>query len=118
MFEALKTALLGTFHRFQERALAFLPNIFAMVILVVAGWIVAAIVRSAMGRALRAVRFDRWCEQMGIAHVLRRAEIRRAPSQLLAQTFFWVLFLLFLVVGLEELESSFVNRLLAATRGR
>ncbi|MCS6816421.1 MAG: hypothetical protein N0A16_10415 [Blastocatellia bacterium] len=114
MFEALKTALVGTFHRFEERALAFLPNFFALLILIFAGWIVAALVRSLLGRALRAIRFDHWCEEMGITQVLRRAEIRRAPSQLLARAVFWLLFLVFLVVGLEELEIALVNRMLAA----
>jgi len=117
MFEALKTALVGTFQRFEERALAFLPNFFAMVILILAGWLVAAVVRSLLGRALRAIRFDRWCEQMGIGQVLRRAEIRRAPSHLLAQAFFWLLFLFFLVVGLEQLEIALVSRTLAAVFG-
>jgi len=117
MFEALKTALVGTFQRFEERALAFLPNFFALVILLFAGWIVAAVVRSLLGRALRAIRFDRWCEQMGIVQVLRRAEIRRAPSYLLAQAFFWLLFLFFLVVGLEQLEIALVSRMLAAVFG-
>ncbi len=117
MFEALKTALVGTFQRFEERALAFLPNFFALVILLFAGWIIAAVVRSLLGRALRAIRFDRWCEQMGIVQVLRRAEIRRAPSYLLAQAFFWLLFLFFLVVGLEQLEIALVSRMLAAVFG-
>jgi hypothetical protein len=116
MLEALKAALVETFRRFEERALAFLPNFFAMGVLVLVGWIVAAALRSLLGRVLRAVGFDRWCERMGIADMLRRAEIRRAPSQLLMQVF-WILLLIFLVVGLEQLESALVNRMLAALFG-
>jgi hypothetical protein len=117
MLEALKAALVETFRRFEERALAFLPNFFAMGVLVLVGWIVAAALRSLLGRVLRAVGFDRWCERMGIADMLRRAEIRRAPSQLLMQAVFWILLLIFLVVGLEQLESALVNRMLAALFG-
>ncbi len=117
MFEALKITVTGTLERLQDRALAFLPNMLAMLILVLFGGIVAALVRSLLRRALRAVRFDRWCDQMGITPILRRAEIRRAPSHLVASAFFWIFLLLFLAVGLHSLEIALVDRALAAILG-
>lgn len=117
MFEALRTVIVETFQRFGERALAFLPNFLAMLILILAGWAIAALVRSLLGRALRALRFDRWCEEMGITQVLRRAEIRHAPSHLLTRALFWLVLLIFLVVGLHSLEIALVNRALAAIFG-
>jgi hypothetical protein len=117
MFEALKTAVVGTFQQLGERVLAFLPSLLALAVLIGAGWIAAALARSLLGRALRTLRFDRWCEEAGIVHILRRAEIRRAPSQLLARVLFWLVFLAFMVAGLEALEIALVDRALAAIFG-
>jgi len=117
MFEALKTAVVGTFQQLGERMLAFLPGLLALLVLIVVGWIAAVIARSLLGRALRAIRFDHWCEEAGIAQVFRRAEIRRPPSQLLARVLFWLVFLAFTVAGLHALEITLVDRALAAIFG-
>lgn len=77
--------------RFFERALALLPALFAVLVVVIAGlvlaWLAAALVRA----ILRAVRFDRLGRRPGVSDRMRRAGIGRAPSEIVAEFVRWVI---------------------------
>jgi hypothetical protein len=73
------------------------------------GWVIKVLVR----RALMVAKFDRFCDSSGVAQVLSRADIRAAPSRVVAALVFWLVFLSFVMAGLSALNVDVINRLIS-----
>jgi hypothetical protein len=114
MLDTFKNAIVTTVERFGRRTLEFLPNFLALVIILLAGFVLAALLRWGVRRALRMIAFDQWCDRTGLSHVLARADIRSLPSALVAHGVFWLVILIFFVVGLSSLEVAIVTHVLAS----
>lgn len=114
MLDTFKEVIVTTVERFGRRTLEFLPNFLALVIILLAGFILAAVLRYAVRRTLRMIGFDQWCDRTGFSQVLARADIRLLPSALVAHGAFWLMITIFCVVGLSSLEVAIVNHVLAS----
>ncbi|HEX9189605.1 MAG TPA: hypothetical protein VGB87_21200, partial [Vicinamibacteria bacterium] len=79
-----------------------IPRLLAMLSVVAAGWLIAALARAVTGRALGWLRVARLAERTGTAELLRKAELPPA-ERLVASAVFWLLFLGFLLAGLDAL---------------
>jgi hypothetical protein len=85
----------------------FLPRFLEMLLLVVAGWVIAFVLRAAIRSVLRIVRFDKLSEHTGAAEVLRRSALP-SPSEMLSRFVFWVAWLGFILVGLSVLPVPWI----------
>jgi small-conductance mechanosensitive channel len=98
------------------RFLTTLPAIFAALIIVILGWIVAALVAKGLTRLLRVVRFNELGKRAGIDLFLERAQIKLDPSGALATLIKWFIILIFLVAAANTLGwpqvSQFLNQIL------
>ena len=94
-----------------------LPALFAALIIILLGWIVAVLVAKGLTRLLRTVRFNELARRAGIERFLERAQIRLDPSGALAALVKWFVILIFLVAAANTLGwpqvSQFLNRILA-----
>ena len=106
-------ALVDSLDHFYAGVGRFLPGLLAAVLIVLAGAVVAWLLKVAVRRALVVTRFDRFCECAGVTQVLGRADIRAAPSALTATLLFWLSFLSFLMAGLSALRVAVVNQLIS-----
>jgi hypothetical protein len=86
----------------------FLPRFLEMLLLVVAGWVIAFVLRAAVRSVLRIVRFDKLSEHTGAAEVLRRSALP-SPSEMLSRFVFWVAWLGFILVGLSVLQVPWIG---------
>lgn len=68
-------------------------------------------------RVLKAVHFDALCERMGAAPALRRAGVKRSPSQLIGQLAFWIVFVFFAFMGVDALDLPATTHLMSAIVG-
>ena len=102
MAEAILVTLRETWSGYVEGLRLVIPRLLAMLSVVVAGWLVAAVARAVVGRALGWLRVSRLAERTGAAELLRKAELPPA-ERLAASAVFWVLFLGFLLAGLDAL---------------
>ncbi|MEW6336060.1 MAG: hypothetical protein AB1625_01550 [Acidobacteriota bacterium] len=105
--------LLFALDQFFESIMRFLPGLLAALLILVMGAVIAWLVKLALARILAVARFDRFCDSWGASQVLGRAELRAAPSALLASLCFWLLFLSFAMAGLSALHVDVVNQLIA-----
>ncbi|MFZ5786661.1 MAG: mechanosensitive ion channel family protein [Acidobacteriota bacterium] len=105
--------LLFALDQFFESIMRFLPGLLAALLILVMGAVIAWLVKLALARILAVARFDRFCDSWGASQVLGRAELRTAPSALLASLCFWLLFLSFAMAGLSALHVDVVNQLIA-----
>ncbi len=96
--------LIKSFRGVVERLAGFAPSLLAALTLVLAGWIVAVVVRRLATRILRAADVDGRATRWGITASLGRTGIRRPPSELVGEAVFWVIFLIGLLMAIEALE--------------
>ncbi|HVB34162.1 MAG TPA: hypothetical protein VNJ52_07325 [Patescibacteria group bacterium] len=92
-----------TLGRFYDMLLQFLPHLLAMLIIFVAGWVVAIIVKIVARRLMALARVNTLSEGSGITQILRKADLP-APLELLSRVVFWVVWIAFLLLGLDALN--------------
>lgn len=102
MAEAILVTLRETWSGYVDGLRVVIPRLLAMLSVVAAGWLIAAVARTVMRKALSWLRVARLAERTGTAELLRKAELPPA-ERLAASAVFWVLFLGFLLAGLDAL---------------
>lgn len=107
MLESLRT--------FWNELGAYLPRLFAAVLLLIFGWMIAKILRRAAIKFLRAVRLDVAAEKAGIEDFLVQGGVRFTTVTIVANLIYW--FILFAVIlaaanslGLEA-AAGLLNRI-------
>jgi hypothetical protein len=102
MAEAILVTLRETWSGYVDGLRLVIPRLLAMLSVVVAGWLIAALARATTRKVLGWLRVARLAERTGTAELLRKAELPPA-ERLAASVVFWVLFLGFLLAGLDAL---------------
>lgn len=102
MLAAIVDTLRETWAGYLEGLRWLLPRLLAATSVLVAGWLVAAAASWAVRRSLLAARIGRLAERTGTAEVLRKAELPPI-ERLVASSVFWLLFVGFLLAGLDAL---------------
>jgi len=102
MAEAILVTLRETWSGYVNGLRLVIPRLLAMLSVVVAGWLIAATSRAVTRKVLGWLRVARLAERTGAAELLRKAELPTA-ERLAASAVFWVLFLGFLLAGLDAL---------------
>jgi hypothetical protein len=98
--EVIRTTLVQLGERVQD----FVPNLLAMLVLLILGALVSFAIRLAVGLVLRWVSFDRFTERTGVRTVLRKGGIRAAPSRVLALTAAWLVLAIFVLLAVAALD--------------
>lgn len=80
----------------------FLPRFLEMLVIVVAGWIIAWILRVLVRSALKLTRFDKLSEHTGATPLFRGAALP-TPTEMLSRFVFWIAWLGFILVGINAL---------------
>ncbi|MGH7827970.1 MAG: mechanosensitive ion channel family protein [Candidatus Binatia bacterium] len=96
----------GAWNAFATKVGAFLPDLFAAVLIIVLGWVFCNIVKRVVVRIIRLCHFDALADRAGINQVLARGGIRQSASEILGLLVFWFLFLIVIVATLETLNLS------------
>jgi hypothetical protein len=110
MAEAILVTLRETWSGYVDALRLVIPRLLAMLSVVAAGWLIAAAARAVTRRGLTWLRVARLAERTGTAEVLRKAELPPV-ERLAASAVFWVLFLGFLLAGLDALGFATLNAL-------
>jgi hypothetical protein len=100
----LSEVLRTTLGEFGARLQAFAPNLLAMLVLLVAGAVVAGAVRFALAFLLPLLGVDRFVERSGIGDVARRAGLTRRPSRTIALAVAWVVLGTFVLLAVAALN--------------
>jgi hypothetical protein len=102
MAEAILNTLRETWSGYVQGLQLVIPRLLAMLSVVAAGWLIAALARAVTARVLGWLRVARVAERTGAAELLRKAELPPA-ERLAASAVFWLLFLGFLLAGVDAL---------------
>jgi flagellar biosynthesis protein FliQ len=81
-------------------------------LVLLAGWIIAKMVRFAIARGLRAVNFNVLTERAGMDGFLRDGGIQTDTAGILALLFYWLVILASLIIGFNLLGLTYITDLL------
>src|SRR5919198_3706199 len=89
-----------------------LPRLALALIVLIAGWIIAKMVKFGVSRGLRAINFHVVTERAGIDAFLRDGGVRTDAAEILAALFYWLVILAALLVGFNLLGLAYITDLL------
>lgn len=104
----------GAWNAFATKVGAFLPDLFAALVILIVGWIGCNIAKRISVRLLRMCQFDSLADRSGVSRVLERGGIRQTSTEILGLLIFWFLFLIVLVATLDTLGLPGVTETLNA----
>jgi hypothetical protein len=104
MGEVWRVAISDSFNKFVGKVLTFLPNLLAMITILIVGFFVAWVLKVILLRVLKAIQFDRVSERWGFSQVFSKGGMPYSPTHLLSRFFYWVVVLITLILGINALE--------------
>lgn len=113
MGEVWKVTITDSLNRFLEKVLIFLPNLLAMITILVVGFLIAWIFKRLLFRFLKAIQFDRVSRQWGLSDILSKGGMTYSPASLLCRFFYWVIVFVTLILGINALEVAATQNLIA-----
>jgi hypothetical protein len=107
------TLILEPFREMFESFRQFAPNLLAMLTILIAGIIVARVIRWALRKFLTAIKFDSWSDRKGFTVTMRKGDVWTKPTEAVSRAVFWFLILATLMAGLSALKIQAIDRLVA-----
>ncbi len=90
----------------------FLPRLVIALGILILVWILAKLLRTAVGRGLRLVKFPVLAEKAGIDGFLKKGGVKQTSTDLLALLVYWLVMLVALLVAVQYLELDAASQLL------
>lgn len=110
-------AIISSFAGALALVFSFIPRLIGFLVILIVGWIVAALLEKGVTLLLRRVGFDRISERIGLTRLEQRMNIRMDAASVLGKVVFWFVFLIFLVPACNALQLDAVSQLLALIIG-
>jgi hypothetical protein len=117
MKEMWEQAMVEAFRETGRRLTLFLPKLLALVTFLALGLVAGWVVKLLVMRLLKAVRFDKLGERLGLKPALSRAGLSRRPSELIGRLSFWLVFLIFALMGIDALDLQATTNLIGLILG-
>ncbi len=80
----------------------YLPRLIVLLVIALAGWLIAYLVKVILRSLLRLIKFDRMAENAGASQLLSKAALPSA-TEVLSRFVFWVTWIGFLLLGVSVL---------------
>lgn len=113
MAQMIASAVRQAGANFVDAIQLFLPRVLTTISIVLAGWIIAAVLRAILRWLLQKVRFNAFCDRAGITPMLRTTDLP-APDVLLSTIVFWLVWLGFLLSGVDVLGFAALEGVVAS----
>jgi uncharacterized protein YneF (UPF0154 family) len=112
MAQMIADAVGRAWANFLEGIVLYLPRVLATLSIVIAGWLIAAVLRVLTRWTLRWLRFDVLSERIGLAALLKAADLP-AASVLAGSVVFWLVWHGYLLSGVDVLGLTALQGLVA-----
>ncbi len=89
-----------------------MPNILAAIVILLVGWIVAKILKTAVYRGLKLVKFPTLTEKGGIDGFLAKGGVQQSTTDVVAVLVYWLIMLIVLVTAVNALRLQVASELL------
>ena len=105
-------SLTGSFQSIWYGIVAFVPNLIAAIVILIIGWIVAALLGRLVSQIIKAIKVDTALEQAGFGTVVKRAGFNLDSGAFLGGLVKWFVIVAFLVASFQVLGLTQVNTFL------
>lgn len=99
---------------FLERVAGFLPNIFAGVVIIAVGFLMAWLLKKVITRTGQLLKLDTLSERLGIIQVLQKGGIKEPFSKLIGRLVYWIVVITFIIMGLNAFQMPAVENILSS----
>jgi hypothetical protein len=113
MQDFLNNAILTPLQNLVTQIYAFLPNFFAMLLILIMGFIVGFLAKRVLILFLKLVKFDRLSFRIGFNNLLSKAGIRHTASEVFGVFIYWILFFVFIMLALNALKVQALDILIS-----
>src|SRR4030043_1379638 len=113
MGEIWQSAIYDSFNKVLGKVVTFLPNLLAMITILIIGFLIAWAIKTLLFRFLKVIQFDRVSERWGLTHMLSKGGMSYSPANLLSRFFYWVIVLITLILGINALEVAATQNFIA-----
>ena len=94
------------------RVLGFIPTLVSVLLILIIGWILAAIAKKVITRFLKLARLDTVSEKIGIANIPTKGDINYTLSEIMGVIIYWLLMLVVLLAAVNALQLTVAAELL------
>lgn len=102
MGQLVVNTLSNTFGNFLNALSLFLPRVLSMIVIIAAGFLIAFLFKIAVRRIFGIASFRKYCDSAGLTQIMRKAALP-PPVDFLGQVVFWVVWIVFIVLGIDAL---------------
>ncbi len=106
------TVMIGPFQQLLGTILGMAPAIAAAILLLLAGMVVARVVRAAFDRFFALIHADQYTEKIKLNELLARLGFGRSPAFVIGFLIYWLIILVFLVSAANAVQLTVVSELL------
>lgn len=110
------SAISDSLSNIVTRVIDFIPSIFGAVVILIVGWIIAALLEWAVENVLRAVGLQTLFEKARVEEVVKRAESSKDTSGLIGAVIKWIILLVTFIAAADVLKltqiSDFLDNIL------
>ncbi|MCP9234853.1 mechanosensitive ion channel domain-containing protein [Lewinella sp. JB7] len=86
-----------------------LPRVFAAIVVLLLGWLLARLISRGVVRLLTVAKFDALADRVGANTMIARANVKRTPSDLIGRFIYWVLMLVVIITAADTIGWSAVS---------
>ena len=108
----LETTIMQPVEAMWTRVMGFLPTLVSVLVILVVGWLLAALTQKIITRFLKLARFDTVSEKIGIANILTKGDINYTLSEIIGVLIYWLLMLVVLLAAVNALQLTVAAELL------
>jgi hypothetical protein len=102
MGQLILNTLRETLGSFFHAVILFLPHLLSMLVIIAAGLLVAQVLKIMVRRIFGIASFRKYCDSAGLTQMMRKAALP-PPVEFLGQVVFWVVWIVFIVLGVDAL---------------
>lgn len=110
-------AMIEAFQEMMKRMALLLPKLLALISFVILGFVVGLVVKAILVRVLKAVRLDMLSERWGVQTGLNNAGLKQPLSDVVARVAFWMVFVMFVFMGIDALDLPATAELMGRLMG-
>ena len=111
MFEEIKEVLVQSYETFFNELASFLPNLIGALLILIIGWIIAKLVKTAAVRLLKLIRLDVVIEKAKIDQFLKDGGSEKSAIDILGGITYWLIMLIVILAGLNTLGLGVASEL-------
>ena len=83
---------------------AFIPKLIGLLIILIAGWLIAKLIETVIVRSLKLVRLDTLAEKSGTSNFLAKGGIKYTLSELMGVLVYWTVVLIVMITALNAMQ--------------